>query len=145
MKIKLLDRIFETATRPFELFNALNFLAYAYVFLADGETLYHNYIYAQFQNVPIGLMVGVFAVLGLAQLGFALRDNPNSNIISGYISLLCGGVWFWVWVAFAAPYPPLNTGIVHSFLMWAACLLCGKRLIDQNKLWKHLLDKNKGA
>lgn len=141
---KVLDRIFETATRPFELFNGLVFMAYALVFWVDGADLYSHHIYAKFQEIPLWFTVGVFAVLGFLQFCLAWRNNPNSNIVSGYITLLCGGLWFLVCLAFVAPYPPLNTGMVHSALMCLACVLCGKRLIDNNKIWKYLIEKQKG-
>lgn len=136
---KILDRLFETATRPFELFNSAVFLGYGYVFWVDGETLYTYHIYKDFATIPLHCTVAVFFILGLAQGILALRDTCDSNILSGYLMLLCGLVWLFVFCAFSAPYPPLNTGMVYALLMCVACVLCGKRLIDTNKTWKHTL------
>lgn len=140
---KIIDRLFETATRPFELLNALMFLGYAYVFFQDGEQLYQHHIYQEFATIPLHCTVAVFLSLGVIQAALAWRDTCDSNIISGYIMLLCGLVWLFVFCAFSAPYPPLNTGMVSALLMCLACVVCGKRLIDTNKVWKHTLNTRK--
>lgn len=130
----LLNRIFQNATRPFELLNSLYFISYSYIFWSHGNELYAHYIYAAFQKIPLWLVVLVFGVVGLFQFGLMWFNTLNSNTISGYLNILCGMIWAFVYAGFSATYPPINTGMVHSGFMFIVCLLMGKYMIDQAKL-----------
>lgn len=140
----LLNRIFQTATRPFELLNSLYFMSYAYIFWQNGNELYAHYIYSDFQKIPLWLVVLVFGVGGILQFSLMWRNTSDSNIVSGYLNIFFAIVWAFVYAGFSATYPPINTGMVHSGFMFILCLLIGKYMIDQAKIQKSIT-KNKGA
>lgn len=131
---RFLNRLFSTTTRPFELVNSFYFMSYAYVFWDSGEILYAHNIYAAFQKIPLWLTISCFAVLGLLQFVMIWRDTAASREFAGWLSLCAGVVWAFVYGAFYAAYPPLNTGMMHSAVMFFACLLIGKYMIDQENL-----------
>lgn len=140
----LLNRIFQTATRPFELLNSLYFMSYSYIFWQNGNELYAHYIYSAFQKIPLWLVVWVFGIIGLLQFALMWRNTSDSNIVSGYLNIVCSIIWAFVYAGFSATYPPINAGMIHSGFMFAVCLLMGKYMIDQAKIQKSIT-KNKGA
>jgi len=79
----------------------------------------------------------LFSLLGIFMAGAAmLYKSDRSNIISGWLLILGGNIWFLISVAFLAPYPPLNTGMILPPLMSFVCVLAGKNLMDYSMLRK---------
>lgn len=139
--MNILDKIFETATRPFELFNSSFLIWYGYVFAVDGKELYTHHIYQSFQDIPLEVAIGIFVLLGVAQFVLTWRDSPNSNILSGFVLILSSLVWFLMTAAFSQAYPPLNMDMFACGLMCIASITSGKYLIDCNKKWKFKLEQ----
>ena len=98
------------------------------VFGAQNPTTYRRDINDFF------LLILLFAAL--AQGAAMLYKSDRSNIISGWLLILGGNIWFLISVAFLAPYPPLNTGMILPPLMSFVCVLAGKNLMDYSMLRK---------
>ena len=128
--------LFGTATRIVEFLSAAGLLGFAIVFMCDQDRLYDYPIYYKFKALPEAWVVGILLFAALAQGAAMLYKSDRSNIISGWLLILGGNIWFLISVAFLAPYPPLNTGMILPPLMSFVCVLAGKNLMDYSMLRK---------
>ena len=134
--------LFGTATRIVEFLSAAGLLGFAIVFMCDQDKLYDYPIYYKFKTLPEAWVVGILLFAALAQGAAMLYKSDCSNIISGWLLILGGNIWFLISVAFLAPYPPLNTGMILPPLMSFVCVLAGKNLMDYSITEESLKGKN---
>ena len=134
--------LFGTATRIVEFLSAAGLLGFAIVFMCDQDKLYDYPIYYKFKTLPEAWVVGILLFAALAQGAAMLYKSARSNIISGWLLILGGNIWFLISVAFLAPYPPLNTGMILPPLMSFVCVLAGKNLMDYSITEESLKGKN---
>ncbi|UOP05357.1 hypothetical protein [Conchiformibius kuhniae] len=131
---RLQDWLFGTGTRAVELISGLGLLGFALAFANHAALLTRYPIYHKFATAPPALTVSVLAAVGLAQLLLMVWHSPRANILSGFVLLVGGVLWFLIFAAFSANYPPFNPSMALPFILAAVCSLAGKNLIDYSRL-----------
>ena len=139
---RLQDWLFGTGTRAVELISGLGLLGFAFAFANHHALLTRYPIYHKFASVPPLLTISVLAAVGLAQLVLMAWHSPRTNILSGF-TLLCGGsLWFLIFAAFSANYPPFNPSMALPAVLAFVCSLAGKNLLDLSRLQVRCEEKN---
>lgn len=133
------DKIFETETRFFQLFNACLLIMSAIIFGFDGSELYEHHIYQQFKIMPLSVLVPILGGLGVWQFfwAWADKDDYDGNIIAGYALVFSSVVWFFMGGGFITSYPPLNLEAFFSFGLAVACWGVSERILPQSKRNKY--------
>lgn len=131
---RLQEWLFSTGTRAVELISGCGLLGFAVAFANHSELLTRYPIYHKFAAVPPVLVIGTLAMVGLVQLLLMCWHSPRTNVLSGFVLLLGGSLWFLIFSAFSANYPPLNPSMILPLLLALVCSLAGKNLIDYSRL-----------
>ena len=131
---RLQDWLFGTGTRAVELMSGCGLLGFALGLANHSELLSRYPIYHKFAAIPPALTIGLLAAVGLAQLVLMAWHSPRTNVLSGFVLLLGGSLWFLIFTAFSANYPPFNPSMALPFILALVCSLAGKNLIDYSRI-----------
>ena len=131
---RLQEWLFSTGTRAVELISGCGLLGFSLAFANHSELLTRYPIYHKFAALPPVLTISVFALVGLAQLVLMAWQQLRANILSGFFLLVGGMLWFLIFSAFSANFPPLNPSMILPLVLAFVCFLAGKNLIDYSRL-----------
>ena len=133
--------MFGTGTRALEGLNALMLLGWAWVMaFADGVLALPSY--SRFANLPLSLVCGLFALVGILLAAFLPSETPRSNVISGWLLLAASMLWVLVTASFWGGYPPANTAMVIYPVLALISWWAGILLIENSK---HQMEKAQGV
>ena len=105
-----LNWIFETKTRPGELFSGVTAFFFAIVMMIDYNVIVLRESYATFGELTTAWLWLAILILAVLQVAESTKDSLISNQRSAQLALWFSLIWCIIAILFASNYPPLSTG-----------------------------------